>query len=170
HDHPAASVRRRRHERVVRGEDRELSRRSSLRVVRRAERDEPADAASVAELDEVAGDETAEAMADDVHTRGAGVPADLLDLPGEPGDEALVVDAGQVGEAREVPDATAREETWQEEEVRPGTAEAMDEDDGGRMRRRRVEAVARQQAERHRGGERAERRELARDRPPPRHQ
>src|SRR5262249_12568457 len=108
HDHPAASVRGRRHERVVRGEDRELSRRSSLRVVRGAEGDEPADAAPVAELDEVAGDETAQAVADDVHPRGARVPADLLDPPGEPGDEALVVDAGRVGKAREVPDATAR--------------------------------------------------------------
>src|SRR5262249_49573096 len=109
HDHPAASVCGRRHDRVVRGEDRELSCRSSLRVVRRAEGDEPADAAPVAELDEVAGDETAEAVADDVYPRGARVPADLLDPPGEPGDEALVVDAGRVREAREVPDATARE-------------------------------------------------------------
>src|SRR5262249_11333541 len=38
----------------------------------------------------------------DVHPRGALVSADLLDPPGEPGDEALVVDAGRVGEAREV--------------------------------------------------------------------
>src|SRR5262249_61885116 len=96
--------------------------------------------------------------------------ADLRDPAGEPGDEALVVDAGRVGEAREVPDATAREEAAQAEEVRPGTAEAMDEDDGGWMWRRWVEAVAHQQAERQRGGERAERRQLARDRPPPRHQ
>src|SRR5262249_56361150 len=69
---------------------------------RGAEGDEPADAAPVAELDEVAGDETAEAVANDVHPRGALVSADLLDPPGEPGDEALVVDAGRVGEAREV--------------------------------------------------------------------
>src|SRR5262245_59602125 len=165
HDHPAASVRGRRHERVVRGEDRELSHRSSLRVVRGAEGDEPADAPPVAELDEVAGDETAEAVADNVHARGARVPADLLDPPGEPGDEALVVDAGRVGEAREVPDATASKEASQDEEVRPGTAEAMDEDDGGRMRRGWVEAVAHQQAERPRGGERAGA-PTARPRPP----
>src|SRR5262249_1883619 len=144
--------------------------RSSLRVVGRAEGDEPADAAPIAELDEVAGDETAEAVADDVHPRGARVPAHLLDPPGEPGDEALVVDAGRVGEAREGPNAMAREEASQDEEVRPGTAEAMDEDDGGRMRRCWVEAVAHQQAEGYRGGERAERRQLARDGPPPRHQ
>src|SRR5262249_15277295 len=151
HDHTPASLHGRRHERVVRSEDRELSRRSSLRVVRRAEGDEPPDAPPVAELDEVAGDETAEAVADDVHPRGAGAPEALLDPPGEPGDEALVVDSGRVGEAREVADATTREEASQNEEVRPGTAEAMDEDDGGRMRRGRVEAVAHQQAERHRG-------------------
>src|SRR5262249_58405476 len=123
---------------VVRGEDRELSRGSSLRVVRGAERDEPADAFPVAEPDEMAGDETAEAVAHDVHPGGARIPADLLDPPREPGDEALVVDAGRIGEAREVPDATTREEASQDEEVRPGTAEAMDEDDGGRTCRRRV--------------------------------
>src|SRR5262245_65040342 len=64
HDYPAASMRGRRYDRVVCAEDRELSSRSSLRVVRGAEGDEPADAAPVAELDEVAGDETAEAVAD----------------------------------------------------------------------------------------------------------
>src|SRR5262249_34527267 len=118
--------------------------------------------------DEGAGEDPEERVAEPARPRGARAPPHPLDPPGEPGDEALVVDSGRVGEAREVPDATAREEASQDEEVRPGTAEAMDEDDGGRMRRRRVEAVARQQAERPRGGERAERRQLAPDRPPPR--
>src|SRR5262249_29510901 len=114
HDHPATFVCGRRHERVVRGEDRELPGRSSLRVVRGAEGDEPADAAPVAELDEVSGDETAEAVANDVHARGSRVLADLLDEPGEPGNDALVVEAGPVGEGCEVPDATALEEAPQD--------------------------------------------------------
>src|SRR5262249_39675154 len=116
-------------ERVVRGEDRELARRSSLRVVRRAERDEPADTAAVAELDEVTHDEAAEAVADDVDPPDAGLPAHFLDPLGEPGArgwystrgrQAVVVEAGTVGKSREIPGATAREEASQEDRADEG--------------------------------------------------
>src|SRR5207249_7334699 len=83
----------------------------------------------------------------------------------------LGVESRRIGEARKAPHAVAREEAPQDEEVRRVTEEAVDEHDGCRVRRRRIEALAGQQpTERQREGERAERRELAPERPPPPHQ
>src|SRR5262249_50743173 len=112
----------------------------------------------------------AEAVANDVHARGSRVLADLLDEPGEPGNDALVVEAGPGGEGCEDPDAPALEEAPQDEESRPAAAEATKEEDGGGGGRRRAEADAHEEAERHRGSDRAERPKLARTRPPPRRQ
>src|SRR5262245_53066392 len=119
HHHDAARRdTRRRHQRVVGGEDRELARRSALGIVRCTEGHEPADAAPVAELHQMASDEPTEAVADDVYLRCARLDAYRLDHLSEARSETLVIDAWSIREAREVADAPAREEALQGREVR----------------------------------------------------
>src|SRR5437773_6816158 len=169
-DDPAARAKRGRHERVVGPEDGELPLREPVRVIRGAKRDQPPHPPAVPQLYQVAGHEAAEAMAHDVHFRGTGRETDGFDSLLEAPRQALVVETGRIREAREVPDPAPGEEAPQDEKVGRVAEEAVDEHDRCRMWRGRIEALARQdEPERHRDRERAERRELARERSEGRH-
>src|ERR1043166_7383080 len=97
-DDRAASVAWGRHEDIVGSEDGELPVRSPVRVIRRAERGEPPHVATVSELDEVARDQPAEAVADDVDLGGAGRAADVFDVLPEVTSDGLIGGPGGVGE------------------------------------------------------------------------
>src|SRR5262245_52661259 len=94
-------------------------------------------------LEEVAGDETAQAVADHVHLGCSGGEAERFDRAPEVAGETLVVDTGPVGEAGEVSDAARTQVSPQEEEVGRVAEEAVHEDDRRRVRGGRIEALTR---------------------------
>src|SRR5262245_59834019 len=98
------------HERVVGRVDGELLLGEPPGVVGGAQSDHAARAAAFTDLDQVSGDEAAEAVSDDVDPldprRGTDGFQGLPELEGE----AAMVDPGPVGKAREVPDSMLGEE------------------------------------------------------------
>src|SRR5262245_5805046 len=158
---PAHLVARRGDERVVRAEHGELLRRVVQRQVRRAERHETPDQAASLRLHEVARDEPAETVADDVDLRGAGLLPYLLDVRGEVARDPLVVEARAVREAREPPNAIPRQMSPQNAEVRRITEDAVHEHDGHRMVVGVAERVDAEPAARERAHDLRERGELA---------
>src|SRR5439155_977960 len=81
---------------------------------------------------QVAVDQSTQPVPHEVYLRRNRGEAHGLNHTAEPAGETLVVEAGWIGEAHEVPDAAAGEMTAQREEVGRVAEEAVHQDDGGR--------------------------------------
>src|SRR5206468_12808100 len=124
-------------------EDRGLALRQGVRQVRGAERDEAADARALAPLEQVTGDEAAQAVPDDVDLRPTGRLADRLDRAPEAPRQLLVVHPRRVREGREVVEAPRDEEAAEEAEVARVAEKAVHQHDRRRVGRLRVEVRGR---------------------------
>src|SRR5262249_50478332 len=97
------------------------------------------------------GAQSAEAVANEIDLRCACLGTEQLDLLPQTVRQPLIVDAGRIGEGREVREARGREMAAQHEEVGGVTEEAVYQDGRGGVGRYRIEVLSTDdQPERHR--------------------
>ncbi len=158
------------HQGIVGAEDRELAVRQSSREGWRPESDQSANAAAVAYLEEVAGEDPSQAVPDYVELVRTRRQADGLDRVAELQRQALVVERGPVRETGQVPDAPDREHATQAEKVRRAAEQTVHEQDWCGVGRCRSEVIARQDwVQGRRGCEQTECGELRADSPEAHH-
>ena len=145
-EHGAATETRGRRNDDVRGaEDCELFGRQRMAQAGSSECHQPADGRFGIHFEQVAGDETAQAVAYDVDARGASGVADLVDDAAELPREFGVVEPRLVGEGDEVPETARGEEAPEPPEMTRVPEETVDEHDRRGVRRGGIELRGRRE-------------------------
>ena len=132
----------RRDEGVMRAEDGELVAGKRAREVRGTERHEAPHRAPLIHLDQVAGHESPQAVADEIDLRRSRFRAEQLDLLAQAVSQPLIVDARRIGEGREVRHAGRSEATAQNEKIGRVAEKAVHQDGRGGMRGHRIEVLS----------------------------